>query len=547
MIVWLVLTLLGAIALVRLDIAERRARFQAEARTVHRLLSQQAAQHDAILASLVALDPGPRDAARGASGSMPDASPLEASLPRLPALYPQLLAIQRRVGAQPWQPGWPGHAGTTGRADEVLVTALADAEARSQAMPASRRSAVMTAFDTVQGRYALVLAGSPASYALWIDARQLVIAAEWPAGPVPGAGARQTPVVDLQLATSGGRIILHDGTDPVEAAARPVGLTEGFRFDEPIDSPAQPFLLSLRRATGPAEWPWRLLASWALAVALLVAAIHAHRRAREAQRREVEIGRLGRMTQLNNLGELAAGIAHELNQPLAAVLSSTQAAQRLLPAEAEAGFADDGDLDAARRAMGLAAGQARRAADVLARLRRLVEPPGAGADRERVDPLERARDLVDLLAPEWRRDGIEVRLGGDRVAVRADPVALEQVLYNLVRNAMQALKGQGSPRRITVKITADGPWVRLSVRDNGPGLSAETLAHLFEPFYTTRDRGLGLGLALCESLARAQDGTLEAIAHRDGAEFVLSLPAFSADETVAPSTPTRGVPPGAPS
>lgn len=536
-IAWLVLTLLGGGALVRFDIAERRARFYDEARTVHRLLSQQSAQHEAILASLVTLDPGERGEGDSSRGPVVDAA-----LQRLPAVYPQLLSIQRRADPLAWLPEWPGHAPVAAQAGQALVTALTEAESRSRAMPISRRSAVMTDFDPVLGRYALVLAGTPASYALWIDARQLVTTGQWP-GRGPSAAAMEasrTPRVEMRLATTGGLITLHDGsgaTDPAtgaDLAAQPFGLTEGFRFDEPIDSPAQPFQLSLRRATGPANWPWRLLLPWALAAALLVAAVEAQRRARAAQRREAEIGRLGRIAQLNQLGELAAGIAHELNQPLAAVLSSTQAAQRLLPSDAAQGFEDDEALDTARRAMGLAAGQARRAADVLGRFRRLVEQPGVGRVRERIDPLACVRQLVDLLSPELRREAISVEVGGEARDVRVDPVALEQVLYNLIRNAIQALGGQtrtaDRPRRITVQVSGSDSRVRVSVRDNGPGLSDDALARLFEPFYTTRDGGLGLGLALCESLARAQDGTIEAIAHPDGAEFVLVLPAFRVDE-----------------
>lgn len=564
LIAWLVLTLAGGMVLVRLDIAERRARFQDEARSVHRLLSQQSAQHDAILASLVALDPG-----SVASGGPPSGGLGGGSLQRLTALYPQLLSVQRRADPQPWLPGWPGHAPDTGSEGQALVAALADAEVRSRALPAGHRSAVMAGFDPVRGRYALVLAGTPASYALWIDARRLVTTSEWPgrwgATASPFGHRTALPFVDMRLSTTGGLIILHDGTAAASAAsaastaaaasaastaadapAPPFGLTQGFRFEEPIDSPAQPFLLSLRRATGPAQWPWWRLASWGLAAALLVVAIGAQRRAREAQRREVEMARLGQVAQLNNLGELAAGIAHELNQPLAAVLSSTQAAQRLLPSDAARGFDDDEALDATRRAMALAAGQARRAADVLGRLRRLVERPGAGQDRERVDPLACARLLVDLLGPELRREAIDAQVVGEALAMRADPVALEQVLYNLLRNAIQALAGPGGPpaplRRITIRVSGDGARVRLSVRDNGPGLPAEALARLFEPFYTTRDRGLGLGLALCESLARAQDGRLEAIAHPDGAEFVLTLPAFSAQ--ARPPSGVTDVPPG---
>ena len=546
LVCWLAATLAGGLVLVRFDIAERRGRFQAEARTVHRLLSQQAAQHEAVLASLVVLDPGHADASERAPRALEDA------LQRLPALFPQLLSVQRRAGSASWKPIWPGHADPAEASD--LPAELAQAEARSRAQSSALRTAVMTAFDPVSALYALVLAGLPASYALWIDVRQMATSGVWPErASVAGQPAADRPTLDIRLAADAGIVTLHDGRG---ASPTPFGLTAGFRFDEAIDSPAQPFRLSLQRATGPADWPWSLLALWALASALLVGTADALRQARAARRRTAEMARLGQMTQLNSLGEMAAGIAHELNQPLAAVLSSSQAARRLLEEDTPA-----------HRAVTLAAAQARRAADVLSRLRRLIEPVRQDRPQVAVDPSQTARQLLELLAPELRRDRIEVRVEGEAAAVKTDPVALEQVLYNLVRNAMQALvadkaadsRSTGRPtgtatsgRRIIIRsarVEADRPdgqrMVRISVRDNGPGLPADALPHLFEPFFTTRERGLGLGLALCETLARAQDGRLEAVAHADGAEFILLLPlaASPAAASLSTAAPTTGAPP----
>ncbi len=542
LVCWLTLTLAGGLVLVRFDIAERRSRFQAEARTVHRLLSQQAAQHEAVLGSLVVLDSGESDLQRAVGGGHGEA------LQRLPALFPQLLAVQRRSDAADWMPHWPGHAPTA--ASPTLASDLAAAEARSRAQPSARRAAVMTAFDPDEARYALVLAGRPASYALWIDLRQMTTRGNWPA--LAAASGRIEPgqvAVDIRLAAEGGSVTLREGRGGTPV---PFGLTDGFRFDEAIDSPAQPFRLSLQRATGPADWPWPQLALWALAMGLLVAAVQTVRQARAARHRASEMARLRQMTQLNSLGELAAGIAHELNQPLAAVLSSSQAARRLRD-----------EHSPAHPAVSLAAAQARRAADVLARLRRLIEPVREDRPRVAVDVLQTARQLLELLAPELRRERIDAQVSGTTAWVRADPVALEQVLYNLVRNAMQALVPDGAAepaaaparpstsRRITIRcapIGSDrirrdpsGPElpgaaapVRISVRDNGPGIAAAALPRLFEPFFTTRERGLGLGLALCDTLARAQDGRLEAIGHADGAEFVLTLPG-AADDVVRPT------------
>lgn len=224
------------------------------------------------------------------------------------------------------------------------------------------------------------------------------------------------------------------------------------------------------------------------------------------------------------LGELAAGLSHELNQPLTATLAGAQTALRVLRDDGTARV-DSDDLATAREALRLAAAQARRASDVLARLRRLVQPARPDAPRRPVSLHAVARELLDLLAPELRRRGVTVELRGAAPPVNADTVALEQIVHNLLDNAMHALEGSSAARTIVVALDHDDRHARLSVRDNGPGIADDALPRLFEPFFTTRRDGLGLGLPLCEALAQAMDGTLAArnVAPR-GAEFVLSLP-----------------------
>jgi C4-dicarboxylate-specific signal transduction histidine kinase len=162
---------------------------------------------------------------------------------------------------------------------------------------------------------------------------------------------------------------------------------------------------------------------------------------------------------------------------------------------------------------------------VVGRLRRLVEAPDASRPLEPVQLAAAARSVVELLAPEARRRGIDVAIAGDAPPVLADPVALEQIVHNLVGNAMHALDAvPRNERRLTLGIAADSGQGVLTVRDSGPGIAPENLARLFEPFYTTKREGLGLGLSLCESLAQAMQGTLTARnAASRGAEFRLAL------------------------
>ena len=473
LLLWLALVLVGWLLAVRADIAQRREAFQADARIAHRLLSQRTAQHEAVLATLALLAPPADDASRPAQ--------------RLAALYPQLLGVQRRDG----EATWPDPA-------------LQQAEARSR----SSRRAEVAGFDAVAGRYALVLAGSPSSYALHVDLQRSVPWEEWP--------LRRDGPVRVALRHRQQALLLQPGLAP---AAQPAGLTTGFTFAKPLSTPSQPFELQLHRATGPAQWPWAWLAGWALLCGVVLAALAARLASRREQHRTQALLRVGQAARLGALGELAGGIAHELNQPLAALLANTQAARRLLDD-------DPPELSLAREAMALAAGQARRAADVVARLRRQVESPGARSERQPVLLQHVLRDAAALLQPEAQRRSVHLSIEGDAPAVLADPVALEQIVHNLVDNALQALKDvPAHERRLVLAVRHEGGQGLLTVRDSGPGISPAAMPHVFEPFYSTKSGGLGLGLSLCESLARGMEGTLAVRpAVPRGAEFTLTLP-----------------------
>jgi C4-dicarboxylate-specific signal transduction histidine kinase len=299
----------------------------------------------------------------------------------------------------------------------------------------------------------------------------------------------------------------------------PAGLTEGFVFTKRLATPSQPFDLQLRRATGPAQWPWLWLWAWALLAALGVGVFNAWQQGRRARRRAEGLLRVGQVARLNAMGELAAGVAHELNQPLTAVMANTQAARRLIGDHPP-------DIEAARQAMTQVAAQARRAADVVARLRRLVEAPELTPSTRAVQLEVVARQVLELVEPEAHRRGVVAMMEGQAPPVQADPVALEQIIHNLVSNAMHSLQSMPpANRRLVLQVAAEQGRGVLTVRDSGPGISTEALPRLFEPFYTTRRDGLGLGLSLCESLAQAMQGTLSARnADPQGAEFRLALP-----------------------
>jgi C4-dicarboxylate-specific signal transduction histidine kinase len=275
-----------------------------------------------------------------------------------------------------------------------------------------------------------------------------------------------------------------------------------------------------RRTIGWDEVPWRTIFAWSLAAGALLAVLRSWRMQRAARQRAEDLLRLGQVGRLNAMGELAAGMAHEVNQPLTAVLANTQAASRLLDDEPP-------DVETARGAMKRAVEQGRRAADVVARLRRAVERPDIGAQLRPVSLQDSVRNAFYLLEPEFSKREVEPRLQAtEPVTVMAEPVALEQVVHNLLMNALQALdQVPAGERQLDVRIEATGGESRLTIADSGPGIAPDILPHLFEPFFTTRRDGLGLGLSLCESLAAGMGGRLQAAAHAPrGAEFHLTLP-----------------------
>jgi signal transduction histidine kinase len=479
---WLALTAVGGVWLARAELARLQQVFEGDVRIAHRLMSQQMVQYDAVLATLALLETG--------SGA-------ERPEQRLSSVYPSILRVQRREGDEPWP-------------DEKQAGALAAAEAGSR----SQRRAELAAVDFAQGRYQLVIGATPTSYALEIDLAGSVPWRDWPMNP------KQSPVrVTLQRGAQ--QFVLQPG-QPVDAAAR------GWRFSliKPLASPSQPFDVVAERHVGWAELPWRAIGGWAVAVALLLAGLWTAQRQRIARRRAEELLRLGQVARLNALGELSAGLAHELNQPLTAVLANAQAARRLLDD-------DPPELAAARDAMGQAVEQARRAAGVVGRLRRVIERPEAGGDVKPLVLQEVVRSAMHLLAPEFAQRGVAAQFDATAqapVRVQAEAVALEQIVHNLLMNALQALdQVPVSERRLAVSVGRNGQEGVLTVTDNGRGISPEAMPRLFEPFFSTREGGLGLGLSLSETLASGMGGSLGAAnAAPRGARFTLLLPLVAA-------------------
>jgi two-component system sensor kinase FixL len=240
---------------------------------------------------------------------------------------------------------------------------------------------------------------------------------------------------------------------------------------------------------------------------LAVASIQAERdRAEARQNQEQEARRLQeRLTHVSRMatmGEMAAGIAHELNQPLSAIATYARACERFL----EADQSDEPDMRSSLREIGE---EALRAGEIIRRLRLLSSRPSEHVD---TDLNELVRDLAVLVEADARvhETAIELDLAPDLPRVSADRVQFQQMVLSLVRNAIEALtETAAAARKVAIRTArlADGQ-VELSVCDNGPGLTPWIADRLFTPFATTKAAGTGLGLAISRTIAQAHGGTI---------------------------------------
>jgi PAS domain S-box-containing protein len=246
--------------------------------------------------------------------------------------------------------------------------------------------------------------------------------------------------------------------------------------------------------------------------------VHDWRQAQEALRNTQT--EFAHVTRVMTMGELTASIAHEVNQPLGAIVTSAAAGARWLATKPP-------QVDKARRALERIADDGKRAAEVIRRIRALMKRQAPR--KEWLDINETILEVIALAQYQLRRSEIlvETRLGHDLPLARCDRVQLQQVLLNLVINGIEAMSGiKERPRELTIVSTSDGPdAVSVEVRDSGTGLDSEHAPHLFEPFYTTKAEGLGIGLSISRSILEAHGGRLSAAANAPhGTVFLFSLP-----------------------
>ncbi|MCB2058254.1 MAG: hypothetical protein KDE30_10110 [Novosphingobium sp.] len=459
--------------------------FESEATILHRLLSQRADQHDAHMTALSAL-------ASADSGNRPDLF-LSVAV-TISRFYPRIVAIDLVTLAD------DGDFLTTRSglgADQIAVL--------RQAGLASEGRLDLRAAPWAKGRYLLVKRSPNTddarfALAMEVDSTALVDVS----GPF---WAR--PSVRWSL-------LLPDGA-PLAGAGR----IDAPDYEKTLGSQSQP--LVLQADFGPRATDLLPAGRLALVAALvtlvylgLVLGLGQYARARRAERQaylSAQEARLAHASRVNTLGEMASGIAHELTQPLTAILSQAQAARHL---------ARLGDIAAVEPAVQGIAEQAKRASAILERLRNWTMP---AQDAGRIGALGTALQNVELLLrPEATLRGVALRFDAvpPAIAIRGDQVELEQIIFNLAQHAIDAASGQRGGS-VSVLARRLGDEVVVDVSDNGPGVAPDLRDRLFEPFVTGKPGGTGLGLALCQRLAERMGGEVLLVSAHP-AVFRLRLP-----------------------
>ncbi|HDM8081829.1 TPA: HAMP domain-containing histidine kinase [Yersinia enterocolitica] len=429
--VWFILTLMSTLWLGWYGLNTQQAEREADFRTIHRELSQQLAQQQAIL--FLALEPS--------------------QLVQLQRHFPQLVAINQTPADQ----SKPGQ----------LTLHLQDGDYR--------------------------LANSYSGSGLQVNAQKLLQVVGLP----PHFDSLVLRYQQHQLAILG-----HSAPESF------------WQWQKPLGEGAQSFTLIGHATPVWRDLPWftALLLSLIIAAALyswhrwqLLAQhrLHAEQRARFADQ-----------ARLNAMGEIATGIAHELNQPLTATLTYNQTALRLLPPQ---------DAQVAPLLVA-SVEQIKRIAALLDRLRTLLSRGQINLQPVVVADIWRRVNV--LLSQEITAANVKIinMIPANLPTLQSDPLWLEQVFHNLLSNAIQAIQHTPIPTvTFTVNITAK-QWV-IQIEDNGPGLTHQQLDSLFTPFYTTRESGLGLGLTLCETLVQRMGGDIKAGNNEHGgACFTLTFP-----------------------
>ena len=254
---------------------------------------------------------------------------------------------------------------------------------------------------------------------------------------------------------------------------------------------------------------------------LIIWLIYEHRRRHTAEL--TARGAISELTQMNRIagaGQLSASIAHEVNQPLGAISANASAALNWLKARTP-------NIDEARAALTMIKNDSHRASDVVFNLRAMFKKDGQQSGPVEVNKV--ILSVLKLVRIELQEQDIEVRtqLDDGLPTVTGTEVQLQQVVLNLIMNAKDAMQSASSHRELFVRSEqSESGWVQVLIEDSGPGISPSDVEKIFQPMFTTKSQGMGMGLSICRSIMEAHGGRIWAASgSQTGAAFQFSLPA----------------------
>jgi two-component system sensor kinase FixL len=231
-------------------------------------------------------------------------------------------------------------------------------------------------------------------------------------------------------------------------------------------------------------------------------------------------GELLHVSRLSAMGQMSSALAHELNQPLTAIMNYVKAATRTMSA------IDGPQAEKCREWMDKATAQTARAGEIIRRLRTFIEKRETSRSSESVNKVVEEAIALGLVGSADANVRIHLELDPAITPIPIDKIQIQQVLINLIRNSIEAMQTV-SRRELTVQTSADSDGaVEVAVTDTGPGLSEDVAARLFQPFVTTKEKGMGIGLTICQSIVEAHNGRIWATPNPGGGvEFRFRLPA----------------------
>jgi signal transduction histidine kinase len=280
------------------------------------------------------------------------------------------------------------------------------------------------------------------------------------------------------------------------------GKGDWWRWEKEIASPSQPLNLTVSNNPDWRSLPWLVLMLLGIFLALAIYFYHQYQLTKR-QRKVADLrAHFSELAHLNAMGEIAAGMVHELNQPLTAILSYSQTAQRLIAQQ---------QAEKAQPLLDASVMQTKRISALL-----LVFREKLNSEKQPLQPVDLREvwtQVVMLLSHEIARGKVTVtnRIPESLPPVMASPLGIEQIFHNLLNNAIQAQQSMPQGKAwVTVEASNTAENIVLTVTDGGPGLSKQALEQVFMPFFTTRKEGLGLGMALTETLVQRLNGSIQA-------------------------------------